>query len=68
MQVIIELFPQAEIAGLGEQVIPLVAGTEPGKSTGLSYYFSQKQLRQILQYERQTQISLMGDNPSSGSD
>lgn len=56
-----ELMPQGEInQELGQQIIPLVAGEEPGKSTGLTFYFTQRQLQHILECERQTQLALIG--------
>lgn len=43
---------------LGDEIIPLVAGTDPDKSTGLTYYFTQQELKQLLELERLTQLQI----------
>ena len=59
MQVLLE---EALSYGLGPEVgdgiIPLVAGTDADKSTGLTYYFTQQELKQVLELERLTQLQI----------
>ena len=43
---------------LGDGIIPLVAGTDADKSTGLTYYFTQQELKQLLELERLTQLQI----------
>lgn len=43
---------------LGGEIIPLVAGTDSDKSTGLTYYFTQQELKQLLELERLTQLQI----------
>ena len=62
MQALIELSPQGEVSPeLGEQIIPLLAGTSPGhdETYGVGNYFTPGQLHDILESERQTQLLLM---------
>ena len=60
MQTLIELSTQGEVSSeLGEHIIPLLAGATPDKSFGLAYFFTQRQLQDILETERQTQLMLM---------
>ncbi len=46
-------------ADLGDRIVPLVAGIESDKSTGLMYYFTQHELQQLLETERLTELSLI---------
>ena len=43
---------------LGDAIIPLVAGMDSDKSTGLTYYFTQQELKQLLELERLTQLQI----------
>lgn len=42
----------------GDEIVPLVAGTDSDKSTGLTYYFTQQELKQLLEFERLTQLQI----------
>ena len=44
---------------LGHEIIHIVAGKDPNKATGLSYYFTQLELQQLLEIERSTELVLM---------
>ena len=46
--------------GLGAEIVPLVAGTESDKHTGLMYFFTQQEMQQLLEIERLTELNLMG--------
>ena len=61
MQVLLEMTEQGELdANFGNKIVPLVAGTESGKHTGLTYFFTQQELQQLVETERLTELSLMG--------
>ena len=43
---------------VGHEIIPLVAGPEAEKSIGLTYYFTQQELKQLLETERLTELAI----------
>ena len=45
---------------MGHEIIPLVAGSESDNATGLIYYFTQQELQQLLEFDRMTELVLMG--------
>ena len=59
--VLLEMTEQGERdANFGDKIGPLVAGTESGKHTGLTYFITQQELQQLVETERLTELSLMG--------
>ena len=59
VQVLLEGAPSCGFGPeLGDGIIPLVAGTDADKSTGLTYYFTQQELQQLLELERVTQLQI----------
>ena len=59
VQLLLEEFPSCGLGPeLGLEIIPLVAGTDADKSTGLTYYFTQQELKQLLEIERLTELQI----------
>ena len=65
MQILAELSPPENVGSVpGQDIVPTVAGVESDSTLGLTYYFTQSELQELLECERLTQIRLLGQHDS----
>ena len=60
VQILLEIAaPIGSGSVLGHEIIPLVAGKDSDNAAGLTYYFTQQEIQQLLEVERSTELVLM---------
>ena len=63
LQILAELADSDTISSVpGVDIIESVAGTESDSTVGLTYYFTQTELQELLESERCTQLSVLASN------
>ena len=63
VQILAELCTPENVSSVpGPDIIPTVAGVEPDSTLGLTYYFTQAELQELLESERLTQLRLLGQD------
>lgn len=63
LQILAELSTPENVSNIpGQDIISTVAGVESDSTLGLTYYFTQSELQELLESERQTQLKLLGQD------